>query len=155
MLEWISSSPDATRSLGSCVGQLAYTGLLVLLEGELGAGKTCFVQGIGTGLGVEERVKSPSFVLVNEYEGRLPIYHLDLYRLEEDDLFDVGLSEYLEAPGVIIIEWAERACQWYPPRYLRVVIEKINDCPNHRRFSFDAHGLPAQQLVSQMKERMT
>ena len=155
MVECIASSPEETRALGALIGRLAYPGLVLLVEGDLGAGKTCFAQGVGNGLGIKERVRSPSFVLVNEYQGRAFMYHLDLYRLEEEELLDMGLEEYMESEGVILIEWAERARDWYPSDYLRVIIKKVENVPSNRRLTFEPQGLPAQELVSKLEERIS
>ncbi len=108
-----SRSPDATRAAGVAVGRvLARTGAagaVIGLSGPLGAGKTCFVQGLASGLGARGPVRSPTFVLVHEYRGAIPLYHVDLYRLTSHDLDTLGLEEILDGPGVTAIEWADRA----------------------------------------------
>jgi tRNA threonylcarbamoyladenosine biosynthesis protein TsaE len=103
----------ATRSLGVKLGQLLEAGTVLLLEGDLGAGKTSLVQGIGAGLAIDETIDSPTFTLINEYDqGRLALYHLDLYRLEPDEVLGLNLESYWEGievePGVVAIEWPER-----------------------------------------------
>ena len=103
----------ATRSLGHFLGQHLAAGSVLLLEGDLGSGKTTLVQGLGKGLGITDSVDSPTFTLVNEYlEGRLPLYHLDLYRLEADEVKDLYPETYWEGvelePGIVAIEWSER-----------------------------------------------
>lgn len=106
-----SLSAEQTQGLGELLGRLLAAPAVVLLNGELGAGKTCLVQGLARGLGVgpEEPVTSPSFTLLNVYAGRCPLYHFDLYRLsQEEDLLDLGFDEYLQADGVTVVEWAER-----------------------------------------------
>jgi len=112
----VSHSPAETEALGEKFGRHAHRGLVIALSGELGAGKTQFVKGLARGLGVSGRVHSPTFTLVNEYSGgRLTLYHLDLYRLEtREQLRSAGIEEYLQSPGVSVIEWAER---WFgePP----------------------------------------
>lgn len=111
MITVITHSPDETRSLGRRLGRLLGPGTVLALRGELGAGKTCFVQGLARGLRVkEEHVVSPTFVLVREYKGRLPLYHIDLYRLSPGrEVESLGLEEYLEGEGVCAVEWAEKA----------------------------------------------
>lgn len=106
----ISHSPAETESLGERWGQMAQRGLVIALSGDLGAGKTQLVKGLARGLGITERVHSPTFTLVNEYGGgRLNLFHLDLYRLETMvQSHEAGLDEYLEPDGVAVIEWAER-----------------------------------------------
>ena len=114
----------ATRSLGIALGQSLNLGSIILLEGDLGAGKTTLVQGIGCGLGITEWIVSPTFTLINEYaEGRLPLYHLDLYRLEPREVATLNLETYWEGvevtPGIVAIEWAERM-PYKPDSYLNV-----------------------------------
>jgi tRNA threonylcarbamoyladenosine biosynthesis protein TsaE len=120
------SLPDAnaTRKLGNLLGQTLPAGTVLLLEGNLGSGKTTLVQGIGEGLGITEAIASPTFTLVNEYlEGRIPLYHLDLYRLQPSEVAALYLESYwdgLENPlGIVAIEWAERLEQ-RSPNYLRI-----------------------------------
>lgn len=106
----ISHSPAETAALGERWGRTAACGLVIALSGDLGAGKTEFVKGLARGLGVTARVHSPTFTLVNEYDGgRLRLFHLDLYRLETpEQIHQAGLEEFLEPDGVAVIEWAER-----------------------------------------------
>jgi tRNA threonylcarbamoyladenosine biosynthesis protein TsaE len=110
MATFISHSPQETEALGEACGLEAESGMVIALSGELGAGKTQFVKGLARGLGITTRVYSPSFALVNEYGGgRLPLFHLDLYRLETTKQIEAaGLDEYLRAAGVTAIEWAEK-----------------------------------------------
>ncbi|WP_028954269.1 tRNA (adenosine(37)-N6)-threonylcarbamoyltransferase complex ATPase subunit type 1 TsaE [Synechocystis sp. PCC 7509] len=115
---------EATRLLGIRLGQSLVAGSVLLLEGDLGSGKTTLVQGIGEGLGITEPIVSPTFTLINEYtEGRLPLYHLDLYRLESHEVQQLNLESYwnkLEYPlGIVAIEWAERLAN-KPPTYLKL-----------------------------------
>lgn len=102
--------PVATHALGERLGSTARAGDIILLSGDLGAGKTSLTQGIARGLGIEARVTSPTFTLLNEYhEGRVPLYHFDLYRLEEADILAQGFLDYWEAgDGLAVLEWAER-----------------------------------------------
>ncbi len=106
----VSQSPEETRSLARQIGESLKGGEIVLLYGDLGVGKTVFVQGLAEGLGVPEDyyVVSPSFSLINEYPGRLRLVHVDLYRLEPAQVEDLGLEDYLEKGSVVAIEWAER-----------------------------------------------
>lgn len=120
-LSFLLRGEEATLALARRLAELLRPGDVVLLEGELGAGKTCFVRGIAEGLGVRERVLSPTFTLLREYEGRLPLYHLDAYRLEGPwDLHDLGLEEYLEGQGVLAVEWADRARGFFTGEHLDV-----------------------------------
>ncbi|CAI2718470.1 tRNA (adenosine(37)-N6)-threonylcarbamoyltransferase complex ATPase subunit type 1 TsaE [Nitrospina watsonii] len=110
-MRFSSHSPEDTQKLGERIGQLLQTGDIVLLSGDLGAGKTTLIQGIASGLKVQsnEYVRSPSFTLINEYKGRLPIYHIDLYRLDSiAEMEELGLEDYLFGQGVSLIEWGEK-----------------------------------------------
>jgi tRNA threonylcarbamoyladenosine biosynthesis protein TsaE len=110
MATYISHSPSDTEALGERFGRTAQTGRVIALSGELGAGKTQFVKGLARGLGIMTRVHSPTFTLVNEYDGgRLRLFHLDLYRLETPRMLaSAGIEEFLSPDGVAVIEWAER-----------------------------------------------
>jgi tRNA threonylcarbamoyladenosine biosynthesis protein TsaE len=119
-----SGTPAETRRIGARLGRLLRPGDVLLLQGELGAGKTMLTQGIGQGLKVEQPVKSSSFVLMNEYHGRLTLYHADLYRLNDpSEVAELALEE-VAAPGVLVVEWPERAWQELPPEHLLVRIEE-------------------------------
>ena len=104
-------TPAETQTIGEEIGKQLRQGDLVALIGDLGTGKTCLTQGIARGVGVypNQIVNSPSYTLINEYAGKIPIYHVDLYRLQNhDELLDLGLDEYMEGNGICIIEWAEK-----------------------------------------------
>ena len=103
-----TSSAGETRALGAALGRAAQAGDVLCLEGPLGVGKTVLVQGLAQGLGVEEPATSPSFTLIHEHRGRLPLYQVDLYRLDSAHVGDLFLEEYLNGDGVTAIEWAER-----------------------------------------------
>jgi len=107
-LETVTVSEEETRAWGDRLAGLLSPGDLVLVTGELGTGKTRLVQGIARGLGISEKVTSPTFALIREYRGRLPLYHIDLYRLEREELSSLGLEEYLESEGVTCVEWGEK-----------------------------------------------
>ncbi len=108
-------SPEQTKRLGFVAGELARPGDLFLLSGPLGAGKTCFTQGLALGLGVEGYVRSPTFVLMTRHHGRLTLHHIDLYRIgSPEEAWDLGLDEQLFGGGVCAIEWAERAEEILP-----------------------------------------
>ncbi len=122
---------EATRRLGISLGQALGAGSVVLLEGNLGSGKTTLVQGIGEGLGINELIVSPTFTLINEYlEGRLPLYHLDLYRLQTEEVKQLSLESYWngwEYPlGIVAIEWAERLID-KPLTYLQLYLTHVSD----------------------------
>ena len=123
-------SPDETQALGARLAERLQPGDVLALTGELGAGKTCFTQGVARGLGVRGRAVSPTFVLVNEYRGRLPVHHVDAYRTESlTELLDLGLDEMLSGDGVTIVEWADKLEPLLPPRAIHVHIEGVGDEP--------------------------
>jgi tRNA threonylcarbamoyladenosine biosynthesis protein TsaE len=122
-----SHTPRQTEQIGSLLGSMLDKGAIIALSGELGTGKTTLVRGIGRGLGIEEgEVASPSFTLVNEYEGPLRLFHIDLYRLaDERELIGIDYEEYLEADGVVVIEWADRIPQAIPPDALWITLRYL------------------------------
>jgi tRNA threonylcarbamoyladenosine biosynthesis protein TsaE len=121
MIELATTSVDQTRAVGAAVAGLAAPGDVVLLAGELGAGKTAFAQGFGSGLGVTDRITSPTFTLARHYAGRLELHHLDVYRLDHlAELFDVGLPELLDEGGVTVIEWGDVIVPALPTDFLEI-----------------------------------
>ncbi len=139
-----SGGPDETRRLGEALGRAAETGDVVLLSGELGAGKTVFVQGIARGLGFEGPVSSKSFVLLGEYAGRLVLYHADLFRLESpQDVEELALDE-ISREGVLVVEWPERGEGVLPEEHLLLRFEVTG--PETRRIAAEASGARAQAL---------
>ncbi len=143
MATFISHSVAETQSLGESWGRQAQAGLVIALSGELGAGKTQLVKGIACGLGIAARVHSPTFTLVNVYEdGRLPLFHLDLYRLETpEQITAAGLAEYLRPEGVTVIEWAERMPglpSLEQNRFRSAHIETLAE--NERRITYEDFG---------------
>lgn len=152
-IEFFSHSPTQTRRFGAHLGALVQPGDVVLLHGNLGAGKTHFAQGIAQGLGIEEVVRSPTFTLINEYEeGRIPLYHVDLYRLEGDaDIASTGLEEYFDAGGVVVVEWPEKGVGWLPDDALRVSLRHVSDL--RRALRLDAEGPRAEALLRTYKNQ--
>ncbi|PIV64649.1 MAG: tRNA (adenosine(37)-N6)-threonylcarbamoyltransferase complex ATPase subunit type 1 TsaE [bacterium (Candidatus Ratteibacteria) CG_4_10_14_3_um_filter_41_18] len=136
----ISKSPGETKRLGKKIGKLLLPGDTVALIGELGTGKTVFSKGIAQGLGIKRNlVRSPSFVLVKEYSGKIPLFHFDLYRLKRaEELNTLGYEEYFSGKGVVIIEWAEKAKNFLPEEYLKIELSFINE--NERKISLTVKG---------------
>jgi tRNA threonylcarbamoyladenosine biosynthesis protein TsaE len=125
-----TTDPAATRALGQCLASVARAGDLVSLIGDLGAGKTQFAKGFGAGLGIVDTIVSPSFVLMAEYNGRLPLFHIDLYRLADAaEALAGGLVDERQVTGVTLIEWAERLADAMPANRLDVIIEGTGDDP--------------------------
>jgi tRNA threonylcarbamoyladenosine biosynthesis protein TsaE len=134
-----SPDPAATRAIGAALARVARPGDILLLWGELGAGKTQLAKGFGAGLGVETTISSPTFILMAEYEGRLPLFHLDLYRLAEAaDAWASGLVDERQAGGVTLVEWPDRLGDDLPAERLDVVINGTGDGP--RRITLRATG---------------
>ncbi|HEY3098003.1 MAG TPA: tRNA (adenosine(37)-N6)-threonylcarbamoyltransferase complex ATPase subunit type 1 TsaE [Methylomirabilota bacterium] len=128
--ELTTTSPEATEAAGARLGATLKAGDVVALTGELGAGKTVFVQGLARALGVGTGATSPTFVLVNEYRGRLPVHHVDAYRTTTlAELMDLGIEEMMDGDGVTVIEWAERLEPLLPARAVRVRIAGVGDEP--------------------------
>ena len=128
-MQTITHSPDETRALGRKLAQALQGGTVVAFTGDLGAGKTAFVSGMAEGLGIEERVTSPTFTIVNEYEGgRLPLFHFDMYRLgSADELFHIGWEDYLARNGVCAVEWSENVEEALEGDTIRVDISRGQD----------------------------
>ena len=127
-------SPEETWALAAALADELDPGTVMALHGELGAGKTCFVQGLAAALGIDEPITSPTYTLIGEYEGRLPLHHIDLYRLSgPEEAVGLGLEEYFDADGITAIEWAERAEGLLPPDLLHIQIT-VDDTTETRTF---------------------
>lgn len=125
MQEHLTESPAETEALGEKLAERLKPGSVVALYGPMGAGKTALTRGLARGLGITEGVSSPTFALVHEYEGRLPIYHFDMYRVESwDDLYSTGFFDYLDANGVVIVEWSENIENAIPEGAIRVSLRQ-------------------------------
>ena len=125
-MEYISNSPTETEALGEALAARLTAGTVVAFTGDLGAGKTAFTRGLARGLGVPDRVTSPTFTIVNEYEGgRLPLFHFDLYRLgDPEELFDIGWEDYLSRGGVCAVEWSEQVADALPEGTVYVTLTR-------------------------------
>jgi tRNA threonylcarbamoyladenosine biosynthesis protein TsaE len=153
-LKVTSNSPEQTQLLGNYLGELAQGADVFLLTGELGAGKTCLVQGIARGLDVTEYAFSPSFVILREYHGRLPLYHIDLYRLDNvEEVADLGLEDYLYGDGVCVVEWAEKGFQVLPEDNLLIEIQYILGSPTGRSLCLKPRGARYAELMKQLRKR--
>jgi tRNA threonylcarbamoyladenosine biosynthesis protein TsaE len=155
-----SASVADTRRLGERLGQLVRAGDIALLYGDLGAGKTAFTQGIGHGLGVAQTINSPTFTLLKEYTGRLPLFHFDLYRIEDADELDMlGFEQYFEGEGVCVVEWADRAegptagAEPWPGDTLRVAFRRAG--ATERELVCVAGGPRSETLLAAYAEAVT
>ncbi len=144
-------SADQTRSLGCSLAAVLAPGAVVLLRGPLGSGKTTLVQGVAQGCGISEPVLSPTFALAHEYRGgRVPLFHLDLYRLGgPDEVWDAGLAEYLDAPGITIVEWPERLGDALPAERIEVSLAIGGE--DERELEVAAHGPAAAEAVARLE----
>lgn len=131
----LSRSPAQTRRAAAALLAKLPRRATLALHGDLGSGKTCFVQGLASAMGVARSVTSPTFVIVNEYKGERPLFHIDLYRLESSkDALGVGLEEYTETDGITAVEWAERAADLLPPDTIHISFETTSK-PSERRIA--------------------
>lgn len=151
LLDIVSHGAEQTRRLGAHLGGVAKRGDVVLLEGEFGSGKTTFTQGIARGLGIDAHyVNSPTFTLINEYRGRQRLYHVDLYRLEdEEQVATLGLDDYFDGSGITVIEWPEQAAPWLPDEKLVIKFGYLSD--TKRTLRFFPYGERAHELVRDFK----
>ncbi|HAS55420.1 MAG TPA: tRNA (adenosine(37)-N6)-threonylcarbamoyltransferase complex ATPase subunit type 1 TsaE [Nitrospiraceae bacterium] len=154
MFSVVSPAPERTERIGELLGRCLGPGDVVCLYGDLGAGKTSFSYGIAMGLDVREKyITSPTFTFVNEYEGRVPFYHIDLYRLKEpSELEGIGFEEYIDSDGVTVIEWAERADEELPPERLSVYLSPLSE--NSREIGFLAEGARYESLLDELKNEL-
>ena len=150
-VEIISHTPPETEHIGSLLGEMLTTGDIIALAGELGTGKTTFVRGMAHGMGIAgAEVASPSFTLVNEYEGPLSLYHLDLYRLEdEQELLGIDYDDYIRGDGVAVIEWADRIPQAVPRESLWVRLQYLD--AGRREIVFQAQGDRYEKIIEELQ----
>ena len=128
-MEFITNSPEETEKIGAAIGKIIPAGTVLAYRGDLGAGKTAFTRGLARGLGCRGRVTSPTFTIVNEYDGPTPLFHFDMYRLADADaLFDIGWEDYLDRGGVCAVEWSENVREALPPDAVTVTIAR---CPEN------------------------
>ena len=153
MLKTITNSLDETQALGEKIGKNLDPGTVLALTGDLGSGKTTFVQGLAKGLDVPDDyyITSPTYTLINEYPGRYHLFHVDLYRIENHAEFDdIGLYEILRSDGIVAIEWADKLPKNLLLEYLAIHIDILND--ESRKISMAAHGLRGENLIKQIEK---
>jgi tRNA threonylcarbamoyladenosine biosynthesis protein TsaE len=150
MMRATTTSEQETRLLGVALGRLLAPGDVVTLSGDLGAGKTTFSQGIGLGLGVDEPVTSPTFALVHEYEGRIPVWHLDTYRVGgAAELVDLSWDDLLSGGGAVLVEWPERIAEALPADRLEIRLSSGGD--DSRHLQFVPHGRRMCELLQELE----
>ena len=142
-MEYISHSVAETEDLGARLAAVLAPGAVVAYTGGLGMGKTAFTRGLARGLGCRGRVTSPTFTIVNEYEGRIPLFHFDMYRLPDADaLFDIGWEDYLDRSGVCAVEWSEQVADALPEDTVYVTIARHPDQEDWRTITIEGVELP-------------
>lgn len=152
MLKIFTNSPEETYKLGEKIAKLLIEGIVICLQGDLGAGKTLFVQGLAKGLGISEEVTSPTFALLNIYQGEKTIYHFDLYRLDyQEELYDIGFYEYIERDdGVTIIEWPDKFQDELPQEYLLLKISRTSN-NDERLIEISSNGEKYNKILEELK----
>lgn len=151
-MQIITKSSSETQKIGMLIGERIQPPDILALIGDLGSGKTTFVQGIAKALGISTSVNSPSFLIIKEYKGKYKLIHADVYRLKEPiiELENIGFYEYLNNDYIIVIEWADRIKDLLPNEYLEVLFEHKSE--NERKISFIAHGDKYQTLIGDLKK---
>jgi len=148
-LQLVSHNPEQTQDLGVHLGKLANAGDVFLLTGNLGSGKTCLTQGIARGLGIKEYTSSPSFIIIREHHGSIPLYHMDFYRLDYiEEITDLGLEEYFYGNGVCVVEWAKKGINILPKNHLLIDLSYISYTV--RSLSIEAEGNRYSQLLQSL-----
>lgn len=153
MFSLTTRTAEQTQDLGRQVGSLVTSGDVILLDGDLGAGKTTFTKGLALGLGIKRPIKSPTFTIIREYqEGRLPLYHMDVYRLEAGGGDELGLEEYFTGDGVSVIEWSQFVEDQLPANYLMIQLRRVAANEDTRQLNFISQGDHYQKLVEQLED---
>ena len=154
VLSVVTRSAEETRIVGAALAPNLLPGDAISLTGELGAGKTVLVQGLASALGVEGRVTSPTFTIVHEYDGRYPIIHLDIYRLDSfQEVLDLGFEEFLDPSAIVVVEWGEAIGPLLPRRFLEVDLRRVpQDDDDARRITFRPHGAEWIVKIQSMRD---
>jgi|Deesub1362A_J573_1020465.scaffolds.fasta_scaffold14306_2 tRNA threonylcarbamoyladenosine biosynthesis protein TsaE len=151
---WVltTQAAEETKRLGALLAPFLRPGDIIALRGDLGAGKTTFVQGVARGLGITRPVTSPSFILINEYPSTPPLFHIDCYRLEDADAEarDIGLEDLLYDDGVCVIEWADRVATLLPPERIDITLMWLG--PDEREIEVRGHGTRYTALVRKLRQ---
>jgi tRNA threonylcarbamoyladenosine biosynthesis protein TsaE len=145
--EWFAKNAEDTQILAEKLATLLDSGDVITLEGDLGAGKTTFTKGLAKGLHINRTVNSPTFTIIKEYNGRLPLYHMDVYRVK-DSFEDLGFEEYFEGNGVCVVEWAHLIQDQLPENYLKISLLYEQD--NARKIIFEPNGARYMQICKEL-----
>jgi len=147
----IANNLQETEKIGKIISHHLEKGTVVCLDGDLGVGKTALTQFIAREFGVKEYITSPTFTIIKEYQGLLPFYHMDVYRIEsEDDMYDLGYDEYIYSEGVTIIEWSEKIKAILPEDRININIQRLDD--NRRTLFIDGKGLVCEKIIEELKK---
>ncbi|MGM9524804.1 MAG: tRNA (adenosine(37)-N6)-threonylcarbamoyltransferase complex ATPase subunit type 1 TsaE [Peptococcaceae bacterium] len=149
MIKIITKTPQELAYLGGRMAQLLQPGDFLALDGDLGAGKTLFTQGLAQGLEVAEEISSPTFTIIHEYEsGRLPLYHMDVYRIKHpEEMYDLGYEEYFYGNGITVVEWAQLIAELLPEEYLGIEIAIV---PEGRELRFSPYGAHYEHILEEL-----
>lgn len=152
MLKIITKSAEQTYKLGESLGKTLQQGDIICLTGDLGAGKTAFTKGIGSGLDVQEFITSPTYTIINEYDGRIPLFHFDVYRLEGvEEMYELGYEEYFFGDGAVVIEWADIVQDIIPQERLWITILRGKE-EDTREIIFDDSGERYQNVIKELEQ---
>ncbi|PLR76523.1 tRNA (adenosine(37)-N6)-threonylcarbamoyltransferase complex ATPase subunit type 1 TsaE [Bacillus sp. V3-13] len=145
--EFLSVKPEDTEDFSRQLGGLLQPGDVIALEGDLGAGKTTFTKGLAAGLGITKNVNSPTFTIIKEYKGRIPLYHMDVYRVE-DEFEDLGFDEYFEGDGVTVVEWAHLIRDQLPEELLTIFLYHVGN--NERKIILEPKGQHYEEICKEI-----
>ena len=150
-----TTSQEETMKIGELLAKGAFSNSTIILSGDLGAGKTTFTKGFALGLDITRVIKSPTYTLIREYtKGRLPLFHMDMYRIEESGgASEVGLEEYFYAGGVCVVEWAQYIEDELPSTFLKVQIERVGDGESERVIRLVPHGKEYEEFINQLEAK--
>lgn len=148
MYQWLCDSPDETIAFGEALAGYLKPGDVLTLSGDLGAGKTTFTKGIAKGLGIQQLVNSPTFTIIKEYEGVMPLYHMDAYRI--GGMEDLGFEEYFNGEGIAVVEWADNIREWLPEEYLNIKIHHLD--ATRRKIDLLPHGKGPELLCKELNK---
>nr|WP_289039529.1 tRNA (adenosine(37)-N6)-threonylcarbamoyltransferase complex ATPase subunit type 1 TsaE [uncultured Allobacillus sp.] len=149
MKELFTKNDEETKAFAERLGELLRPNQVVTLDGDLGAGKTTFTKGLAKGLGVKRTVNSPTYTIVKEYRGRMPLYHMDVYRLEDSEE-DIGFDEYFSGEGITVIEWSDYIHPFLPERYLKIQMKKIS--ADERQILLQPIGEEYEKLIEELQQ---